>query len=222
MAQKEPKFVLPINLLTEGRKAVVIGGGRIAYRKARSLTLAGLRVTVVSRSFASLDWDHIGIEKIEADYQSLHLDSAALVIAATDNAILNLRILDDARRIGALCNLVDSGWSEGDFITPAVVRAGEVTLGITTGGTDCRKSKRIKDQLLDRVETLIDTKSFSFVTSFHSKHAVELLLRRLNGVVEYLIHDCGDVIRVEGIGSLTKDDLELFHLITGGIDEICN
>ncbi|MEY3699792.1 MAG: hypothetical protein RIT16_152, partial [Actinomycetota bacterium] len=43
--------MLPIILDLRGRKALVVGGGRIAYRKALSLAEEGAHVTVVSPNF---------------------------------------------------------------------------------------------------------------------------------------------------------------------------
>ncbi len=220
MAQNESKFVLPINLLTEGRSAIVIGGGRIAYRKAYNLVASGLKVTVVARAFGPYEWDSILCERILADYSTEHINGANLVIAATDNSILNLGILDDARKAGALCNLVDSGWSEGDFITPAVVRTGGITLGITTGGVDCRKSKRIKEHLLSSVSSIAESKTFSFSTPVENQTLIELLLCRLNCISDYSVTTFGNTIRIDGTGNLSDDDFKLFHLATGGINEI--
>ncbi|MCA1810265.1 MAG: NAD(P)-dependent oxidoreductase [Lentisphaerae bacterium] len=47
--QHEPQpYALPVNLLMAGRLCLVIGGGRVALRKCRSLLEAGARVRLVS------------------------------------------------------------------------------------------------------------------------------------------------------------------------------
>ena len=43
--------MLPIILDLTGRKALVVGGGRIAYRKAKALADEGAHVTVISPDF---------------------------------------------------------------------------------------------------------------------------------------------------------------------------
>lgn len=220
MAQKKSKCVLPIGLLTEGRNAVVIGGGRIAYRKAVNLAASGLNVTVASSSFGPFDWKSTSITQIHSDYNSNQIKDADLVIAATNSAQINLRVLEDSRSAGALCNIVDSGWSEGDFITPAVVRAGQVTLGITTGGADCCQSRRIKDFLLGQAEAFVDSKYFSFATAEENQGLIELLLNRLNSVCDYSLNSRGNKIYIEGMGNLNADDFKLISLIVGRVDEI--
>jgi precorrin-2 dehydrogenase/sirohydrochlorin ferrochelatase len=45
--------MLPIILDLTGRKALVVGGGRIAFRKAKALADEGAHVTVISPDFVT-------------------------------------------------------------------------------------------------------------------------------------------------------------------------
>jgi precorrin-2 dehydrogenase / sirohydrochlorin ferrochelatase len=84
------------------------------------------------------------------EYQARHLDGAALVFAATDNAQVNAAVVADARERDILVNRADS--DEGDFSIPAVFRDQAVTIAVWAGGSPAIAAK-IRDgiqQTLDR------------------------------------------------------------------------
>jgi len=138
--------VLPVNLLIEGKLAVVIGAGRVAARKATALLAAGARVRVVGKDFAP-EFDALkGVEAIRAAYRRQHIEGAWVVIAATDSPKTNSLVARDARRVGALVNVVDTP-ELCDFIFPAVVQKGEVAIAVSTGGASPTLAKRLKDQI---------------------------------------------------------------------------
>jgi precorrin-2 dehydrogenase / sirohydrochlorin ferrochelatase len=132
-----------------GRLVVIVGGGNVATRKAVGLLAAGVvNVRVISPTFHT-DMPH-GVQRITGKYESRHLDGAALVFAATDNAEVNATVVADARRRGILVNRADS--DEGDFSTPAVFREDAVTIAVSAGGSPAIAAK-IRDGIartLDR------------------------------------------------------------------------
>jgi len=142
----ERRFAYPIVLDLAGRRAVVVGGGRVALRKARALADAGARVTVVAPAFLPEFADEAGVESIEAPYTAEHLDGAVLAIAATDDPAVNRRVADDARAAHVLVNVVDVP-EECDFIVPAQVRRGDLLIAITTGGAAPSLSRRLRERL---------------------------------------------------------------------------
>jgi len=142
----ERRFAYPIVLDLAGRRAVVVGGGRVALRKARALAEAGARVTAVAPAFLPKFAEEEGIERVEAPYAAEHLDGAALAIAATDDAAVNRRVADDARAAGVLVNVVDVP-EECDFIVPAQVRRGDLLVAVTTGGAAPSLSRRLRERL---------------------------------------------------------------------------
>lgn len=143
----------PIMLILEGRQTLVVGGGQVALRKARSLIEAGALVTIVAKDPPDAT-DMDDVEVIQASYARKHLDGAKLVYACTDDPELNAQIAADARDIGALMNCVDQP-EDCDFFVPAIVSAGSVTVAIGTGGASPalagRLTKCIADALPERV-----------------------------------------------------------------------
>jgi precorrin-2 dehydrogenase/sirohydrochlorin ferrochelatase len=136
----------PAFLDLRGKKAVVVGGGSIAERKTFSLVQAGAEITVVSPSLTKK------LEKAKSDgrishvsrgYRGGDLRDSFLVIAATDSEEVNSRVARDAP---ALVNVVDVP-SECNFIAPAVVRRGPLTVAISTGGASPAMAKTLRKEL---------------------------------------------------------------------------
>ena len=103
-------LLFPISLKIEGRKCIVIGGGEVAAQKVDSLLVCGGQVTVVSPSLCqSLAQKELtgSIHHRARDYQEGDLDGAFLVIAATDDNVVNRAVYTAAQQRGALINVVD-------------------------------------------------------------------------------------------------------------------
>jgi len=126
----------PIFLELAGRRVVLIGGGAVAVRKARSLLAAGARLVVVAERVDDLLTQlctGTGAELIRSKYSKDYLAAAVLVIAATSKSQLNKRIYEDCQELEILCNVVDQP-ELCDFYVPAVVRRGDLQIAIGTEG----------------------------------------------------------------------------------------
>jgi len=126
----------PIVLRLRGRRVLVVGGGKVAARRAIGLLEAGARVIVVSPVFSPVFVRLISagaVTAIERPYQTGDLADVALVIAATDNPGVNAQVRKDARRAGVLVSVADDP-ENSDFIAPAVVRRGDLLFAISSGG----------------------------------------------------------------------------------------
>ena len=142
--------VYPIGLIgLEARQTVVIGGGKVAARKVAGLLEAGARVTVISPAFVPELRLRAGTRRVKLvsrAYQEGDLAEAFLVIAATNNADINERVWQEAQTRGCLVNVVDDP-ARCNFIVPAVVRRGEVTVTVSTGGASPALARRLREQL---------------------------------------------------------------------------
>jgi precorrin-2 dehydrogenase/sirohydrochlorin ferrochelatase len=110
--------------------AVVVGGGRIAARKARLVHNAGFRVRVVA---PSIDSDILAHERIEREFQPMDLHGASLVFSATDEQTINHEVAVQARSQGILVNVADDP-DVCDFYLPALIEHGDLLIGISTRG----------------------------------------------------------------------------------------
>ncbi len=140
----------PVNLIELARRrAVVIGGGAVAWRKVQGLLAAGSSVTVISPDLVP------GLAELNAAgaiavtprcYQDGDLTGAWLVVAATDDASVNHAVSAEAMRRGCLVNVVDDP-DHSNFIVPAVLRRGEIAVTICTGGASPALARRLRERL---------------------------------------------------------------------------
>ncbi|HVA32496.1 MAG TPA: hydroxymethylbilane synthase [Candidatus Baltobacteraceae bacterium] len=137
--------MLPIALRPDGRRAVVVGGGSVALRKAESLDAAGFEIFVVAPAIdARLRAlvEHHGGSFAQRPYHCDDLDGAALVVAATSDDAVNAGVVADARARRVLA--CDAGDGEhGDFTMPAVLRLGDLTVSIESSGSSPSLAKRM-------------------------------------------------------------------------------
>ena len=139
----------PILLDLKTKKCIVIGGGKVAQRKVSSLIKCGASVTVVSpqiiKGLAELAKKK-KILLIKENYQKKFLKDAFLVVTATNNKAINLKVSQDAKDLKALVNVVDS-CALSSFIVPAVLAKGDLVIAISTSAKAPFLSKRIKEDL---------------------------------------------------------------------------
>ncbi len=150
MCEQPSARIYPVSLLLANRSCVVVGGGPVAERKVQSLLAAEANVTLVSPEATSLLHQLAGESRIlwkERSFQQDDVSGARLVIAATNLQEVNRRVLECCARSGILASSVDGSWPEGDFISPAVVRHGDWTVAVSSGGSDPAKVKALAARL---------------------------------------------------------------------------
>ncbi len=142
-----PQYAVQINLT--GRTCVVVGGGRVATRKVRTLLDAGADVRVVAprltRALAELA-ECGAIEHRPREYRVADLTGCTLAIAATDDRALNTLVADDAGATGILVNVVDDP-QLSSFTLPATLARGRVSVAVTTRGASPVLARHIRDQI---------------------------------------------------------------------------
>ena len=142
----------PIFLKVENRACLVVGGGEVGARKVKTLLDCAASVGVVSPEVVPWLAEKIqagAVEMVGTHYEEHQLQGRFLVIAATDDEDLNCRIAQDAERRGLLCNVVDYPL-EGNFILPALVQRGALTLAISTSGKSPALARQLRQDLEQR------------------------------------------------------------------------
>jgi siroheme synthase-like protein len=116
-------------------RALIVGGGRVAARKARALLAAGATVRVVAPSVDDelTEAESARLVITRREYASRDIGDALLVIAATGSRTVNARVARDARARGRLVNVADAP-REGTCIVPATHRAGDLVVSVAAGG----------------------------------------------------------------------------------------
>lgn len=123
----------PVLLKLSGRLCIVVGGGTIGLRKVRSLLEAGAQVRLISDQLAPGQEVPAETEIRLRPFQSGDLREAFLVVAATGDRATDRAIADEARHLGKPVN-VPGDPELGDFTLPAVLRRGDLTVAVSTGG----------------------------------------------------------------------------------------
>jgi len=144
-----PPPCYPIALVLDTKPCLVVGGGKIADDKLDALLLSGALVTVVSPEvrprIAALAADG-RITLWLRQYAPGDLAGMALVIAASDDNALNAQVVTEARTAGILAQAVDF-IPYCDFFAVAVVRRGDLQLGISTNGRSPAFARWLRERL---------------------------------------------------------------------------
>lgn len=143
------KHYYPAFLDITGRPCVIIGGGKVAERKCLSLLRSGASVTVVTpRITRTLKRyrDKGLLDHVRRNYRKGDIQTAFLVIVATDSGETNRRVAADAARARVLLNVVDNP-ALCNFIAPSVVKRGPLTIAVSTGGVSPSMARTIRREL---------------------------------------------------------------------------
>jgi siroheme synthase-like protein len=138
-------FTYPVVLDLSGVPVLVVGGGRVAVRKATGLARAGALVTVVAPEHDPA-MVTLAARIEQRQYQPGEAADYQLVITATDDPAVNELVAADARAARVWVNSADDP-DNCSFILPAVARQGDVTVAVTTGGASPALASRLRDEI---------------------------------------------------------------------------
>ncbi|MFO0822774.1 MAG: bifunctional precorrin-2 dehydrogenase/sirohydrochlorin ferrochelatase [Gemmataceae bacterium] len=140
--------VFPVMLNVAGRIVVVVGGGAVGTRKAAAAIAAGATVRVIdpAEQLARQDITHI-----REAYHPAHLNGAFLVFACATSSV-NAQVVADAQARNILVNSATDP-AAGDFTLPSVVRCGDLTLAMSTGGAAPALARRLREKFEAEFDT---------------------------------------------------------------------
>ena len=137
----------PINLKIDDMKIVIIGGGKVAYRKCMNFLAFNKKVLVVSKEFVK-EFEEIKeqVEIVKGAYNEKYIKDAFVVVAATNNKEVNHQIGTYCRQHNKLVNVVDDK-ELSNFTVPSFVKRGDLLLSVSTGGKSPSLSRKIRKDL---------------------------------------------------------------------------
>jgi siroheme synthase-like protein len=135
----------PVNLIVDGRRCLVVGGGHIAARKVQGLLACGAVVHVIATRISE-EIKAMAVTTEERPYAPGDAAGYRLAIAATDDPAANRAVFEDGERLGVWVNSADDPMS-CSFTLPSVVRRGPLAISVSTGGHSPALATWLKDRI---------------------------------------------------------------------------
>ena len=190
-----------------GASGLIIGGGRVAFRKVEKLLSYGPELTVIAPHILP-EFQRLSVKLIERDFHENDLAKLPqFVIAASDDRELN-------KRIALLCQAADIPVNVVDqpdcctFLFPALVKKGDLSIGISTSGASPSAAVWLKEE----IERLLPA---------HMEQSLEWLRKRRIAAKEQMgeavlrtrylkqiFSDCMEGEAAAGIMSAAADEVE--------------
>ncbi|MDO5793006.1 MAG: bifunctional precorrin-2 dehydrogenase/sirohydrochlorin ferrochelatase [Turicibacter sp.] len=139
-------MLYPVNLELEKFDIVIIGGGKVAYRKCQNFIRFNKAVKVVAPQFIQEFYGLKNIELIQDVYREKYIEDCHIVVAATNNSKINQEIGEYCHRHKKLVNVVDN-LLLSNYTVPSFVKRGDLLLSVSTGGKSPALSRKIKQDL---------------------------------------------------------------------------
>lgn len=140
---RPPYFPMMIDI--HDKDILIIGGGHVAARRAKTLLTCGAKVHAVSREF--IDGFPECTERITREFRPEDIDSRFIfVIAATDSRETN-KIIHDTAKSGNIPVNVSDCQSECDFFFPSLITHENFSVSVNSAGLSSSITRRLSERL---------------------------------------------------------------------------
>lgn len=144
-------MLYPLNLDLAGKVCVIVGGGRVAERKAEGLLAAQARVTVIAPQVTGMlcrlaKERRLAWEKEPYQTGMLAGLKPLLVFCTADSPAANRQAAEEAKKIGALVNAAAQP-ELADFQVPSRIVRGDLLLTVATNGSSPAFSRLLRERL---------------------------------------------------------------------------
>jgi uroporphyrin-III C-methyltransferase/precorrin-2 dehydrogenase/sirohydrochlorin ferrochelatase len=179
---------LPLVLDVRAKPCLIVGGGRVAYRKALLLRRAGAIVHVVAPAIHEPLLDLISAsggvyyaDKFNNDY----LDQRYLVIAATPDDALNQAVAKECDKRGLLVNVVDAP-AFCSVIFPAIIDRNPLLIAVSTSGAAPVLARQVRTQIESSVPANVGALA-DFIAKFRPLVSDQLAAEQRRGFWESMV-----------------------------------
>lgn len=148
LEERRPRFPLFVDL--RSKRAVVVGGGAVACRRAGILAAFGADVTVIAPEWKGRTPPP---KLLSRPYEEGDLAGAFLAVAATDDRGVNRRVGEEAARLGIPVSVADAP-EECTFFFPAVCLGDGLVAGVVSDGTQHKKTAQAAKAIRKALEGL--------------------------------------------------------------------
>ena len=135
----------PMFIDLKEKECLIIGGGRVAYRKVCVLNDFEAKVTVIASQICDKIRKTESVRLIERDYKECDLERQTLVIAATDDPVLNHEIAETCKTKGIPVNAVDQ-IEDCTFIFPSYIKEQNLVAAFSSSGKSPVITQYLKDE----------------------------------------------------------------------------
>jgi uroporphyrin-III C-methyltransferase/precorrin-2 dehydrogenase/sirohydrochlorin ferrochelatase len=139
----------PLFLSLKERRALVVGGSEAAARKVDLLLSAGARVSLIAGSVNGELAQLIAEGRVAwagRTFDDGDLVGVTLVVVATDDEALRMRVSSLAQRYCVPVNVVDEPLLSS-FTMPAIIDRGPITVAISTGGAAPALARKLRAEI---------------------------------------------------------------------------
>jgi len=138
-----------VNLLVEGRRVLVVGGGAVAAEKVRGLRRAGAVVHVVAPEVAP-EIAELGATVEARPYRRGEVAGYRLAVACTDDPAVNQAVYDDGEAAGVWVNAADDP-DRCSYTLPARLDRGRLLVTVSTSGRSPAFTAWLRDRLAEQI-----------------------------------------------------------------------
>ena len=149
MKKSEISKFYPILINLQRFPSLVIGGGEVALRKVQTLLSFSGKITVLSPKICKPLKELIKANKIKIipkPYSKEYIKNYKIIFSATNNRKINEQVHNDCNKENILLNVVDVP-DLCDFILPAIVKRGDLTISVSSQGRAPFYAKEIKNKI---------------------------------------------------------------------------
>ncbi len=151
----------PLFIDLEGKTVVVIGGGKIAARRTKTLLDFGCEILVIAPEISEEMKELVNKSQISWKQErysgSLSEKRPVFVLAAATEPV-NLQVVEDCRKAGIPVN--DASKKERcDFYFPGIAKEGDRVVGVTAGGSDHKGAAALTTEIRDWMKKTKDQKT---------------------------------------------------------------
>lgn len=146
----------PLMIEMKQKQICIVGGGKVAIRKAKKFLEYEAKVIVISEKFIEEFYElkkswHENLILINESYKKEHIKDAFLVIGATDLEEINKEIAKYCKEKNIICNIVDN-IELSDFIVPSTIKRGDLEIAISTLGNSPSLCAKIRKELEEKFD----------------------------------------------------------------------
>lgn len=184
-----------------GASGLVAGGGKVALRKVEKLLPYGPRLTVIAPRIDEKILAMPGVVCLRRAFEPADLEGKDFAVAAAGDREVNHRIARLCRERKIPVNVVDDK-EASSFLFPSLIKRGELSVGISTGGSSPSAAIYLKERFAEAVpENLPEILDFLAGERANIRQAVSCGGRR-EALMKELFWAC-----MEQGGPLTREEV---------------